>query len=173
MRAWRSQSPPSCAPRAHAHAGRAARILVVAQPWLRRSLCARHAAVPELASWRIDQRRARRAVSMHARRLRRRAIASTGCAVEPVGEVSQLHAGASYDRRLQRRSCEAPKSSGPTLVIHGSATVPFPRAINAALLRTLPNSEPFELAGGHNSPASSPDYFVEEWRNFHQRVTKR
>ena len=54
----------------------------------------------------------------------------------------------------------------PTLVIHGSATVPFHRAINAVLLRVLSKAKPLELAGGHNSPAASPDYFVQEWRRF-------
>lgn len=61
----------------------------------------------------------------------------------------------------------------PTLVVHGSATVPFHRAINAALLQLLPNAEPLELRGGHNSPAASPDYFVQEWRKFEQRAANR
>ena len=63
--------------------------------------------------------------------------------------------------------------SAATLVIHGSATVPFHRAINDALLRALPYGEPLELAGGHNAPAGSPEYFVEEWRRFLERATRR
>lgn len=56
----------------------------------------------------------------------------------------------------------------PTLVVHGSATVPFHRRINASLLKLLPNGRPLELGGGHNSPAASPDFFVAEWRKFAQ-----
>lgn len=56
--------------------------------------------------------------------------------------------------------------SVPTLVINGASTVPFHRSINDALLRALPNGRSFELAGGHNSPASSPEYFVEAWQSF-------
>ena len=58
----------------------------------------------------------------------------------------------------------------PTLVIHGAETVAFHRAINAALIRTLPRAEAFELTGGHNSPASAPDYFVAEWLKFQART---
>jgi pimeloyl-ACP methyl ester carboxylesterase len=58
----------------------------------------------------------------------------------------------------------------PTLVIHGASTVPFHRSINDALLRALPNSRSFELAGGHNSPASSPDYFVAAWQSFQSQA---
>lgn len=63
--------------------------------------------------------------------------------------------------------------SVPTLVIHGAATVPFHRSINDALLRALPNGRSFELAGGHNSPASSPDYFVEAWHSFQAQAAPR
>jgi ketosteroid isomerase-like protein len=63
--------------------------------------------------------------------------------------------------------------SVPTLVIHGASTVPFHRFINDALLRALPNGRSFELAGGHNSPASSPDYFVEAWQSFQSRTAPR
>ena len=63
--------------------------------------------------------------------------------------------------------------SVPTLVIHGASTVPFHRSINDALLRALPNGRSFELAGGHNSPASSPDYFVEAWRSFQSQTVPR
>ena len=63
--------------------------------------------------------------------------------------------------------------SVPTLVIHGASTVAFHRSINDALLRALPNSRSFELAGGHNSPASSPDYFVKAWRTFQSREGPR
>ena len=59
----------------------------------------------------------------------------------------------------------------PTLVINGAETVAFHRAINAVLLRTLPRAEAFELTGGHNSPASAPDYFVAEWLKFQERTT--
>jgi pimeloyl-ACP methyl ester carboxylesterase/ketosteroid isomerase-like protein len=58
----------------------------------------------------------------------------------------------------------------PTLVIHGASTVPFHRSINDALLQALPNGRSFELAGGHNSPASSPDYFVEAWHSFQSQA---
>src|SRR5262245_10692999 len=57
----------------------------------------------------------------------------------------------------------------PTLVVNGADTVAFHRAINAALIRLLPRAEAFELTGGHNSPASAPEYFVEEWQRFQQR----
>lgn len=59
----------------------------------------------------------------------------------------------------------------PTLVVNGAETVAFHRAINAALSRTLPRAEAFELTGGHNSPASAPDYFVAEWLKFQERTT--
>jgi hypothetical protein len=58
----------------------------------------------------------------------------------------------------------------PTLLIHGASTAPFHRSINDALLRALPNGRSFELAGGHNSPASSPDYFVEAWHSFQSQA---
>jgi pimeloyl-ACP methyl ester carboxylesterase len=54
----------------------------------------------------------------------------------------------------------------PTLVVHGSATVAFHRAINAALVKLLPRAEALELAGGHNSPAADPDYFIAAWQKF-------
>ena len=57
-----------------------------------------------------------------------------------------------------------------TLVVNGAKTVAFHRAINAALVRALPRAEAFELAGGHNSPAAAPDYFVAEWLKFQQRT---
>ena len=60
--------------------------------------------------------------------------------------------------------------SMPTLLIHGASTVPFHRSINDALHRALPNSRSFGLAGGHNSPASSPDYFVEAWHSFQSQA---
>jgi pimeloyl-ACP methyl ester carboxylesterase len=59
----------------------------------------------------------------------------------------------------------------PTLVVNGAETVAFHRAINAVLVRTLPRAEAFELTGGHNSPASAPDYFVSEWQKFQDRTT--
>ena len=59
----------------------------------------------------------------------------------------------------------------PTLVVTGADTVAFHRAINAALVRLLPLAEAFEMSGGHNSPASSPDYFVAEWLEFQQRMS--
>jgi pimeloyl-ACP methyl ester carboxylesterase len=58
----------------------------------------------------------------------------------------------------------------PTLVVNGAETVAFHRAINAALIRLLPRAEALELAGGHNSPASAPEYFVAEWQKFQQRT---
>ena len=58
----------------------------------------------------------------------------------------------------------------PTLVVNGADTAAFHRAINAALLGLLPRATMLELAGGHNSPASAPDYFVAEWDKFQQRV---
>jgi pimeloyl-ACP methyl ester carboxylesterase len=58
----------------------------------------------------------------------------------------------------------------PTLVVNGAETVAFHRAINAVLLRTLPRAEAFELTGGHNSPASAPDYFVAAWLKFQERT---
>ena len=58
----------------------------------------------------------------------------------------------------------------PTLVVNGAETVGFHRTINAVLIRTLPRAEAFELTGGHNSPASAPDYFVAEWLKFQQRT---
>ncbi len=58
----------------------------------------------------------------------------------------------------------------PTLVVNGAETVAFHRAINAALIRTLPRAEAFELTGGHNSPASAPDDFVAEWLKFQART---
>src|SRR5262245_41974270 len=57
----------------------------------------------------------------------------------------------------------------PTLVVNGADTVAFHRAINAALIRLLPRAEALELTGGHNSPASAPEYFVAEWQKFQQR----
>ena len=59
----------------------------------------------------------------------------------------------------------------PTLVVTGAETVAFHRAINASLLQILPSAEPLELTGGHNSPASAPDYFVAEWQKFERRAT--
>jgi pimeloyl-ACP methyl ester carboxylesterase len=61
----------------------------------------------------------------------------------------------------------------PTLVVNGAETVAFHRAINAVLIRTLPRAEAFELTGGHNSPASAPDYFVAEWLKFQERTATR
>ena len=58
----------------------------------------------------------------------------------------------------------------PTLVVNGAETVAFHRAINAVLIRTLPRAEAFELTGGHNSPASAPDYFVAAWLKFRERT---
>src|SRR5687767_12595404 len=58
----------------------------------------------------------------------------------------------------------------PTLVVNGAETVAFHRAINAVLVRLLPLAEAFEMSGGHNSPASSPAYFVAEWLKFQQRT---
>jgi pimeloyl-ACP methyl ester carboxylesterase len=58
----------------------------------------------------------------------------------------------------------------PTLVVNGAETVAFHRAINAVLIRTLPRAVAFELTGGHNSPASAPDYFVAEWLKFQGRA---
>jgi ketosteroid isomerase-like protein len=65
------------------------------------------------------------------------------------------------------------KVAVPTLVVQGSGTVPFHRAINAALVQSLPKAELLELGGGHNSPAASPNQFVEEWRTFEQRAASR
>lgn len=59
----------------------------------------------------------------------------------------------------------------PTLVVNGAETVAFHRAINAVLVRTLPRAEAFELTGGHNSPASAPDFFVAAWLKFEARTT--
>jgi pimeloyl-ACP methyl ester carboxylesterase len=58
----------------------------------------------------------------------------------------------------------------PTLIVNGADTVAFHRAINAALIRLLPRSEALELTGGHNSPASAPEYFVAEWHKFQERI---
>jgi pimeloyl-ACP methyl ester carboxylesterase len=58
----------------------------------------------------------------------------------------------------------------PTLVVNGADTVAFHRAINAALTRHFPRAEALELTGGHNSPASAPEYFVGEWQQFQQRA---
>jgi pimeloyl-ACP methyl ester carboxylesterase len=58
----------------------------------------------------------------------------------------------------------------PTLVVNGAGTVAFHRAINAALIRTLPRAQAFGLTGGHNSPASAPDDFVAEWMKFQERA---
>jgi hypothetical protein len=58
-----------------------------------------------------------------------------------------------------------------TLVVSGADTVAFHRAINTVLIQLLPRAEALELAGGHNSPVSDPDYFVAEWRRFQQRTT--
>ena len=63
--------------------------------------------------------------------------------------------------------------SVPTLLIHGASTVGFHRSINNVLLRALPNSRAFELEGGHNSPASSPDYFVAAWQSFQSQAAPR
>src|SRR5262249_47757678 len=60
----------------------------------------------------------------------------------------------------------------PTLVVNGADTVAFHRAINAALTRLLPRVEALELTGGHNSPASAPEYFAAEWQRFQQRNPK-
>jgi hypothetical protein len=60
--------------------------------------------------------------------------------------------------------------SVPALVVTGAGTVPFHRAINAVLLRTLPRAEALELTAGHNSPVASPDHFVGEWKKFQERV---
>ena len=58
----------------------------------------------------------------------------------------------------------------PTLVVNGADTVAFHRTINATLIQLLPRAEPLELTGGHNSPASAPEYFVAEWQKFQQRT---
>jgi pimeloyl-ACP methyl ester carboxylesterase/ketosteroid isomerase-like protein len=63
--------------------------------------------------------------------------------------------------------------SVPTLVVNGASTVPFHRSINEALLRALPNGRSFELAGGHNSPASAPEYFVKAWQSFQLQTARR
>ena len=59
----------------------------------------------------------------------------------------------------------------PMLVVTGAQTVAFHRAINASLLQILPAAEPLEMTGGHNSPASAPEYFVAEWQKFERRAS--
>ena len=59
----------------------------------------------------------------------------------------------------------------PALVVTGAQTVSFHRAMNEALLRTLPRASALELGAGHNSPAADPDHFVSEWQKFEQRAT--
>jgi pimeloyl-ACP methyl ester carboxylesterase len=59
----------------------------------------------------------------------------------------------------------------PALIVTGAQTVSFHRAMNAALLRTLPRAEALELGAGHNSPAADPEHFVSEWLKFEQRAT--
>jgi pimeloyl-ACP methyl ester carboxylesterase len=58
----------------------------------------------------------------------------------------------------------------PTLIVTGAQTVTFHRAMNEALLRTLPHAEALELGAGHNSPAADPDHFVAEWQKFQERA---
>lgn len=58
----------------------------------------------------------------------------------------------------------------PTLIVTGAQTVAFHRAMNEALLRTLPHAEALELGAGHNSPAADPEHFVAEWQKFQERA---
>ena len=58
----------------------------------------------------------------------------------------------------------------PALIVTGAQTAAFHRAINEALLRTLPRAEALELGAGHNSPAAAPNHFVTEWQKFQQRA---
>lgn len=58
----------------------------------------------------------------------------------------------------------------PALIVTGAQTAAFHRAMNEALLRTLPRAEALELAAGHNSPAAAPGHFVTEWEKFRQRA---
>jgi hypothetical protein len=58
-------------------------------------------------------------------------------------------------------------------VVNGTNTVAFHRAINAVLIKLLPRAEMLELAGGHNSPAADPEYFVAQWQGFEKRVITR
>lgn len=58
----------------------------------------------------------------------------------------------------------------PALIVTGARTVAFHRAMNDALLPTLPRAEALELGAGHNSPAADPDHFVAEWQKFEQRT---
>ncbi len=59
----------------------------------------------------------------------------------------------------------------PALIVTGAQTVAFHRAMNEALLRTLPRAEAVELGAGHNSPAAAPNDFVAEWLQFQQRAS--
>ena len=54
--------------------------------------------------------------------------------------------------------------------IHGASTVPCHRS---TLLRVLVNSKSFGFEGGQNSPASSPEYFVEAWQAFQSQAAPR
>jgi len=58
----------------------------------------------------------------------------------------------------------------PALIVTGAQTVAFHRAMNEALLRTLPHAEALELGAGHNSPAADPGHFVAEWQKFQERA---
>lgn len=58
----------------------------------------------------------------------------------------------------------------PALIVTGAQTVAFHRAMNEALLRTLPRAEALELGAGHNSPAAAPAHFVTEWEKFQRRA---
>jgi pimeloyl-ACP methyl ester carboxylesterase len=58
----------------------------------------------------------------------------------------------------------------PALIVTGAQTAAFHRAMNEALLRTLPRAQALELGAGHNSPGAAPDHFVTEWQKFQQRT---
>ena len=52
----------------------------------------------------------------------------------------------------------------PVLIMTGSDTVNFHRAINATLASLFPSAERVEVKGGHTAPTSSRDDFLQKWR---------
>ncbi len=71
---------------------------------------------------------------MSARRLRGRTIAAAGAAVELMDEVPRFAARLYTVAEYEDDSARLGRLPVRTLVVHGTATTPFHRAINAALL---------------------------------------
>jgi pimeloyl-ACP methyl ester carboxylesterase len=88
-------------------------------------------------------------------------------------------AGRLLDRAREPRHAAHPRLAGrhragrrgtglrcPVLIITGESTVWFHRRIDEALARELPNARATELPGGHASPLTSPDRFMDVLEEF-------